>query len=120
MQTLRRTKHLARLVLAWFVCALGVAVASPLIQTQEFTLVCSDVGMVKLQAVSDDGNALRIGHTLDCPLCLQLLAPPVPPLLQAAHGAAPIALAQGIAKPLAPSERTTLFFARGPPTFALL
>lgn len=120
MQTVRRTKHLARLVLAWFVCALGVAVASPLIQTKEFTLVCSDVGMVKLQAVSDDGDAPRIGHALDCPLCLPLLAPPLQTLLQPTHGVAPIAFAQGIAKPLAPSERATPFFARGPPTFTLL
>lgn len=120
MQTLRRTKHLARFVLAWFVCALGVAVASPLIQTQEFTLVCSDVGTVKLQAVSDDRVAPRIDHILDCPLCLPLFAPPVPTPLQSAHGVAPLAMAQGIAKALAPSERAAPFFARGPPTFNLL
>jgi hypothetical protein len=75
MQTLRQAQLLARLVLAWFVLALGVAVASPLVQPQALELVCSSAGAVKLVQVGDDGAAAST-HLLDCPLCLTGSAPP--------------------------------------------
>ena len=39
MQTLRHAHLLARFVLVWFVCALGVAVASPMVHPQAMELV---------------------------------------------------------------------------------
>lgn len=48
MSALRPTRSLACLVLAWFVLALGVAVASPLVKPQSWQMVCSAAGTVKL------------------------------------------------------------------------
>ena len=76
MQTLRQARLLARLVLAWFVLALGVAVASPIVQPQSMELICSSGGAMKLIVKNADGGADEVrGHTLDCPLCLQGQAP---------------------------------------------
>jgi hypothetical protein len=79
MQTLRRAHFLARLVLAWFVLALGVAMASPLVHPQSMELVCSSGGAVKLvvQDANGDGAAPQHPHVLDCPLCLHVVAPPL-------------------------------------------
>ena len=82
MQTLRRARYLARLVLAGFALALGVAIASPIVQPKTMELVCSVGGAVKLVvngADGADGAAASHGNTLDCPLCLHVQAlPPVP------------------------------------------
>ena len=48
LQTLRSLRWLARLVLAWFVLALGVAIASPLVKPQGIELVCASGGAMKL------------------------------------------------------------------------
>ena len=60
MSALRPARNLARLVLAWFVLALGVAVASPLVKPQSWQMVCSAAGVVKME----------------CPLCWLVAAPP--------------------------------------------
>ena len=44
MQTIRSLRWLARLVLAWFVLSIGVAVASPLVNPQGMELICSGSG----------------------------------------------------------------------------
>jgi len=75
MQTLRHARFLARLVLAWFVLALGVAIASPIVKPQAMELVCSAGSAVKLVKTGDDGGTAS-GHVLDCPLCLVGGAPP--------------------------------------------
>jgi len=79
MEFLRRARHLPRFVLVWFALYLGVAMASPLIQPQGMALMCSGSGLAKLAASHDDGSAPVSGHTLDCPLCAGISAPP--PLL---------------------------------------
>jgi hypothetical protein len=76
MQTLRQARFLARLVLAWFALALGVAIASPIVKPQAMELVCSSGGAVKLIVVGDGDATGAPGHTLDCPLCLAGNAPP--------------------------------------------
>lgn len=79
MQTLRHTKHLARLALAWFVLSLGVAGAAPLLQTQDYIMVCSSNGMYQLRdgdELNDQGLTSRTTPTLKCPLCIALDAPP--------------------------------------------
>lgn len=75
MQSLRQTNHFIRLVLVWFALSVGVAVASPIINPHGMDLVCTSVGSVKLVDSSDDASA-TLGHTLDCPLCAIVGAPP--------------------------------------------
>jgi hypothetical protein len=79
MQFLRSARFLARLVLAWFVLALGVAVAAPVIHPKSMELVCASGGAMKLVVTSSDGTVSgEHGHTLDCPLCLTATAAPLP------------------------------------------
>ena len=77
MQKLRPLQQTARLILAWFVLALGVGMASPLVAPQQWDVVCSSNGSMKLVVVGDqsDDSALAPQH-LDCPLCLNALALP--------------------------------------------
>lgn len=118
MQSLRQARFLVRLVLAWFVLSLGAAIASPLIQPQAMELVCSAGGAMKLIVKSDDGAKELSGHTLDCPLCATLSAPPPASRLQAepppalAHALHPIAAARIAGRTAAPLPP------RGPPAFS--
>lgn len=75
MQALRNASVLVRLVLAWFALSIGVAIASPVVKPQGLELICSGTA-IKLLAKSDDGGKPVLGHTLDCPLCGALAAPP--------------------------------------------
>jgi Protein of unknown function (DUF2946) len=75
MQSLRNALILARLVLAWFVLFIGIAVASPVVKPQALELICSGAGVVKLLDKSDDTGGPHTGHGLDCPLCVSLDAP---------------------------------------------
>jgi len=75
MQSLRQTARLARFVLAWFVLSVGLAIASPMIHPKAMDLVCTSSGGMKLVVTGeDDASASR--HTLDCPLCASISAPP--------------------------------------------
>ncbi|MFZ4287201.1 DUF2946 domain-containing protein [Variovorax sp. HJSM1_2] len=73
-------RRMARWVCCWWLLALGVAMASPMVRPQAMELVCSSAGVVKLvQKAGDaeDSAAPRLaGHTLDCPLCMASGAPP--------------------------------------------
>lgn len=110
---------LARLILAWFVLTLGVAVASPMVYPQAMELVCSDGGTMKVVVIGEDGEAVQVGqHTLDCPMCLAAVLPPafvsipfphLAPLLLAQHPFAAAHIAALVGAPLPP---------RGPPSFS--
>ena len=76
MQRLRNASTLVRLVLAWFALSIGVAVAAPVVQPRALELLCTGAGITKLMVQGDDGQAAPVGHTLDCPLCAALSAPP--------------------------------------------
>jgi hypothetical protein len=76
MQRLRNASTLVRLVLAWFALSIGVAVAAPVVQPRPLELLCTGTGITKLMVQGDDGQAAPVGHTLDCPLCAALSAPP--------------------------------------------
>ena len=76
MQSLRHARQLARLVLAWFVLSLGVAVASPILLPQSMQLVCAASGAVKLVVSSADGSEAPTLHLLDCSLCVAIAPPP--------------------------------------------
>ncbi len=118
MQTLRHTRFLARLVLVWFALALGVAIASPLVNPQSIELVCGSGGAMKLIVKSDDGSQATSSHTLDCPLCATVGAPPPLARVQAAP---PSSLAQALrpltAAPIA-SRSAAPLPPRGPPSRA--
>ncbi len=76
MQTLRNAHLLARFVLVWFALSIGVAIASPLVKPQAMELICSGMGVMKLQIQGDDGSSDLKANTLDCPLCATSCAPP--------------------------------------------
>lgn len=77
MQTWRDAHLLARFVLVWFVLSIGAAVASPSVKPQAMELVCSGAGVMKLLIKTDDRSSNVVSdHTLDCPLCASVSAPP--------------------------------------------
>ncbi len=117
MQPLRAARSLTRLVLVWFALALGVAIASPLVQPQAAQLVCTASGMQLVVPGDDtDGGAPAARHQLDCPLCVAVATPPsvvaVPPSQPLGHVLQPIPAARHavlVAPPLP---------ARGPPSLS--
>jgi hypothetical protein len=116
MPALRNARHLVRLVLAWFVLSLGVAIASPVVQPQPMQLVCSAAGAIKVMVQTDDGvRELGASH-LDCPMCMLTVAPPpaaasadLPRILPLGHAVQSIPAARIAAATAAPLP------ARGPP-----
>jgi hypothetical protein len=119
LQHLRRF-DLARLVLAWFVLSIGVAIASPVVQPQSLELVCSAAGSIKLVVHADDGVHDAGTAHLDCALCLPGGAPPaletaptLPAPLPLGHALQPVESARIAAGTAAPPP------ARGPPVFSL-
>ena len=116
MQTLRHAHRLARFVLVWFVCALGVAVASPMVHPQAMELVCSSGGAVKLLVKTDNGVQDMGAHSLDCPLCLVGGAPP-PQATASAAPAQPLAyVLRSIPAARLAARTAAPLPARGPPT----
>lgn len=118
MQTLRNAHCLARFVLVWFALSIGAAIASPLVKPQAMTLVCSGAGVMKLLVLTDDGSQEVLSHTLDCPLCASVSAPPrvvrltAEPVQPLSHVLQSIPAAHIAALTAAPPP------ARGPPTFS--
>ncbi|QJW85595.1 hypothetical protein HK414_26955 [Ramlibacter terrae] len=112
MHPLRSARFLARLVLAWFVLSLGVAIASPVVQPRGLDFICVGAGM-KLLQTGDDGEAVPASG-LDCPLCSTAAAPPPAPaavaLLAASHERAPSS-----ARSAPPAHDLPVPPARGPP-----
>lgn len=76
MHTLRSARFLARLVLAWFALSLGAAIAAPLVKPDGIEAICSGSGAVKWLVKGDSGSGKPASHTLDCPLCASICAPP--------------------------------------------
>jgi hypothetical protein len=120
MQALRSARFLARLVLAWFALSLGVAIASPLVKPAGIEVICSGNGAIKLLVKGEPGGGHATSHTLDCPLCASMAAPPpvartdlafVPVL---GHAVQPIPAARIAAVTAAPLP------ARGPPQFLVV
>jgi len=115
MQSLRHARTLVRLVLAWFVMSIGVAVASPLVQSQAMELICSGTGVMKIVVKADDGTTQPPGPSLDCPLCAHVGSPP-PVVKASAQPPHPLshALRPAIAAHIAWVTAAPLL-ARGPP-----
>jgi hypothetical protein len=117
MDRLRQTRCLARLVLAWFALAVGVAIASPVVNPQGVQLICSGAGGMTLKTLAGDDGTPAVQHTLDCPLCAAV-APP-PPLVDVA----PLALPLGHVVQSIPAARHAARIAaplpaRGPPSLS--
>jgi len=118
MQSLRHAIQLTRLVLVWFALSVGVAIASPVVNPQAMDLVCTSAGSMKLVVQGDD-DTVSAGHTLDCPLCASVSAPPpvfntkLTPPSPLAHALQPLAAAHmaALTAPPLPS--------RGPPVLSL-
>ena len=85
METLRRAHRLTCLILAWFALAMGVAIASPVINPQAMELICSGTGSMTVLVSSDDGSSSDLSdHMHDCRLCVVGGAPPLA-VIFAAH-----------------------------------
>jgi hypothetical protein len=81
MQRLRTTASLARLVLAWFVLTLGVALVSPLAHPAGLSVICGAGGVKYVP--QPDGTPKPPTLTLDCALCTPAIVPP-PPMVRLA------------------------------------
>lgn len=119
LQYLRNARLLARWVLACFALVTGVAIASPFLKPQGMEMVCSGAGVMKLMVAGTDEPATNAQqHTLDCPLCSAVHAPPpvqrqaLVPVHPLAHRLQSIPAAQIAALTAAPLP------ARGPPAFS--
>ncbi|MGB2881626.1 MAG: hypothetical protein WBC08_07640 [Rhodoferax sp.] len=117
MRTLRHFTTFTRLVLAWFVLSLGVAVASPIVKPQDILLVCTGAGAMKVLVKAADGSTSDLGSTtLDCPLCATMAAPP-PVVGLCAEPTQPLAYAlQAIPSAHIAARTAAPMPARGPPT----
>jgi hypothetical protein len=116
MQRLRHAIQLTRLVLVWFALSVGVAIASPIVNPQGMD--CTSTGSMKLVVQGDDVAAAS-SHTLDCPLCASISAPP-PALNTALTQPSPLA---HVMQPLAAAHIAALTApplpSRGPPELFL-
>jgi len=120
MQHLRQALYLTRFVLVWFALSVGVAIASPMVHPQAMDLVCTSTGSMKLVVQGDDADVAATSHTLDCPLCATLSAPPA--LNTALTQPAPSALAHAL-EPLTAAHIAAVTApplpSRGPPELSL-
>jgi len=111
LQAFRQARTLIRWVLVWFALTLGLAVATPLVQPQSLSLVCTTAGAVKLVASGDQGSAPTMSHTaLDCVLCLATGAP-----LNVTAGTLPVTMGVGTVPTSKPATRTAWLTAAPPP-----
>jgi hypothetical protein len=120
------SRRLASWVLLWFAFTCMAAVASPWLQPQGATLVCTAAGEVRLVSAAEIGSAsdntagsdtgMAAGHhALDCVLCLPLLAPPAaPPTTTSGVQPARKVLAANF-DPFFPRPGYSKLAARGPP-----
>lgn len=116
MDTLRRSRRTASLLLAWFFAFLAVAGAAPLVQDRPMHELCTADGIVQVAVQDAEGDADRhAAHPLECALCAGISGPPaalaVLPAADAplAHALLPIVSAQLASRTSAPLP------ARGPP-----
>ena len=97
-------------VVAWFVLALGVAVASPVVQPRSMEIVCSSTSATKILLHTSSGTLELGAHGSECPLCLTSGAPPGPP-----HSPSPVLTPLAHAKALSFSPPVVVATAAPPP-----
>lgn len=114
MHRLRNAHTLARLILAWFVLSLGVAMASPLAGSQNMMLVCTGSGPMQFAPSGGDDGSAPQAHPMACPLCTCVAARP--PAGVAADTSRRLSFAlQGIAAARLAARTAAPLPARGPP-----
>jgi len=114
METLRRLHRLTcQLLLVWFALSIGVAMASPVLQPHSGDVVCSGSGALMLMP-TDDGGTAGSNHDHDCRLCVMVGAPPLLPVVLAAHKAPADTPILQLPAPV-PSQSPVPFQQRGPP-----
>ena len=117
LQTLRRATALARWVLLGFVLSLGVATASPIVNPQATQLICSASGGMKIIVTTADGSSEVASQSMDCPLCVSIIAPP-PVLKSGFESVLPLSYAlQPIPAAILAKRTAAPLPARGPPRF---
>jgi hypothetical protein len=117
LQTLRRATALARWVLLGFVLSLGAAIASPIVNPQATQLICSASGGMKIIVTTADGSTEVASQSMDCPLCVSIIAPP-PVLKSNFEPVQPLSYAlQPIPAATIAKRTATPPPARGPPEF---
>lgn len=119
MHTLRSSKLIASLTLAWFALFLGAALASTVTQSGGMQMVCSAGGGMKLVDVDGNEGGLKVSANMDCPLCASAAILPTP---SAGHFVKPSALAHALS-PMAAAHIAALTApplpSRGPPSLLL-
>ena len=117
LQTLRRATLLARWVLLGFLLSLGVAIASPMVNPQATQLICSASGGMKIIVTATDGSTEVASQSMDCPLCVSIIAQP--PLLKSTFEPvqAPSYALQPIPAAIIAQRTAAPLPARGPPRF---
>ncbi len=78
MHRLRHSTVLARLLLALFALAMGVASAAPLVQAPAMERLCSATGEARWMVVEGQPSAQQ-NHGLECALCLPPMLGSSPP-----------------------------------------
>ena len=112
LHTLRRSHTLAHLVLVWFVLAMGVAVAAPVVQPLNLGGICS------ASTVSGDeqpASGTNGHHTLQCVLCLSAGAPPLAAPAAFVPASLNNALLPRVPAPVVLAARNSPLSARAPP-----
>jgi hypothetical protein len=79
MPYFRHARQITRFLLVWFVLSLAAAIASPIVRPQATEVICSASGVMKLVPTGQGDSAQAGLHTLDCPMCAMLGAPPAKP-----------------------------------------
>ena len=122
MQRLRNARLLVQFLLAWWVLAMGVAIAAPLVHAQPLEMVCSVGGSMKwvASAAADtpdsDSPQKPSNGPMECPLCMSMVLLSSPTSLTPAtqlgfsYALRPIPAAHIAQRTAAPLP------ARGPPT----
>ena len=91
MPSSRPARNVVRFMLAWFALYLGAAVASPLLTSGGYAVICSADGIVRLVQTDDAGEPGEARASLHCPLCVPAGAPPPPAIGLAATPLPPLA-----------------------------
>jgi hypothetical protein len=127
MQRLRHSRHLARLVLAWFALTLCVGVVAPSFDPQGLAWLCttSTVGAGTgssgdpASAAGDAGGMAAGSFGMHCPLCGTAGAPPpaLPRVAQVPERAEAVPLPRPA--PAQHLDIATQTLARGPPAAVL-
>lgn len=117
MHSLRRARNLARMVLAWFVLSLGVALVAPAVAGGPmFDDICSVDSELAAGGQGPSGSAPD--HVVHCPACLHSAAPPMADAVAAVHLHAPASAPPMAAEPAPYQAPYVSWTARGPPSLS--